>query len=130
MVCVCAFWWCWCSWDCVLMCVSLFMCGCVYVRPCQWTCLSLSLSLCICLNQCVCLKVRIDRLIVAWPFFDCGVMRLVNSVDERDPALLNRVKCDSSWITCQGLCVFYTTHDTPHTTHDTPHMTPTHDTDT
>ena len=58
----------------------------------------IGLCVCVCLYSCV----------VAWPFFVFSVMRLVYSADERDPAVLNSVKCDSSWITSQRGCVCMT----------------------
>ena len=56
----------------------------------------------------LCVFVCLFSCVDAWPFFVCGVMRLVNSVDELDPALLKSVKCDSSWITSQRDCVCIT----------------------
>ena len=49
---------------CLYSCVDVFMY--VHVNVCVYL---LSLSLCICLNQCVCLKVRIDRMIALTSFF-------------------------------------------------------------
>ena len=96
---------------CVLV-LLVFMGLCVCVYSCVDVFMYVHVNVCVYLYlyRCAYVSIWIDRfyssyflfsVVFAWPFFICGVMRLVNSVDERDPSLLNSVKCDSSWITSQ-----------------------------
>ena len=88
---------------CVFVCVSLYACG------------SLKKGIYMCIKRYVYVCMECALL-----FLVGGVMRLVNSVDERYLGLLYRVKCDSSLIVSQRdfVCITWRSLTEPHLTHD------------